>query len=404
MRKLLFYIASFLFLAIGTTVVILYGRGYNFSFGDGKIGISGTGLLAATSHPDGAGIYINNNLTSATNNTINLAPGEYTIKIVKTGYFQWEKKLKIEKEVVSTAYALLIPTAPRLDNITNTGVSDPIVDPSRNKIAYTVSSFTDPRKNGIYILDMSIRPILTLQSASTQIADDTTDTFSKAKLSWSPDTKELMATISADSNTTTTYLLKTSFNQNPQNVTATLASIEAEWTKQREDQERSQLLGLKANLKSLITENFQALAWSGDESKILYTATKSAELPLIISPPMIGANSTQETRKIDQGAVYVYDIKEDKNFKILDSMPEYEGKDFINGFPLTWFPDSKHLIYVNDKKINIMEYDGQNKTTVYAGPFIDNYVFAWPDESKIVMLTDLGNLSISPNLYTIGLK
>lgn len=395
-KKIVIYLATFLFLVVGTIAVVLYGKGYNFSFGNGKIGLLGTGLLAAASSPDGAGIYINDHLTSATNNTISLSPGEYQIKIAKSGYSSWQKKIKIEKEVVSTAFALLLPTAPKLENITDTGISNPVVDPSRTKIAYTVSSSDAPRKNGIYILDMSLRPILTLQSSSTQIADDTIDTFSKARLSWSPDAKELVATIAAQANISTTYLLKISFNQNPQDVTETLATVNASWNKQKENQEKSQLFGLKTQLVNLIKEDFKILSWSVDESKILYSASQSATLPLIITPPLIGANSQPEERTINKGSVYVYDIKEDKNFKILDSMPD--------PLPLSWFTDSKHLIYVNDKKISIMDYDGQNKTTVYAGPFIDTYAFAWPDGSKIVMLTDLGNPTISPNLYTIGLK
>ena len=403
-KKLVFYIATFLFLIIATIAVILYGKGYSFSFGDGQIGILGTGLLAATSQPDGAGIYINNHLTSATNNTVSLTPNEYDIKIVKSGYFPWQKKIKIEKEVVSSAFALLIPTAPKLDNVTDIGVSNPVLDPTRTKIAYTVSNLEDPRKNGIYILDMSLRPILTLQSSSSQIADNTIDNFSAASLSWSPDAKELVATIAASPNITTTYLLKTNFNENPADITATLEAVSASWNEQKENQDKSQLFGFKAKLLSLIKENFKILSWSEDETKILYTATASANLPLIINPPLIGTNSTPQQRTISKGAVYVYDIKEDKNFKILDSMPPHKSQDFINGFPLNWFTDSKHLIYVADKKISIMEYDGQNKTTVYAGPFMDDYVFAWPDGSKILMLTDLGNPTISPNLYTIGLK
>lgn len=403
MKKIIIYFATILFLVITTIAVIFYGRGYIFNFEEGKIGILGTGLLAATSQPDGAGIYINNHLSSATNNTISLSPGEYEIKIAKSGYFPWQKKIKIEKEVVSTAYALLLPNAPKLENITDAGVSNPVIDPSRTKIAYTVSSLEDPRKNGVYILDMSLRPILTLQSSSTQITDDTLDNFSKASLSWSPDAKELVATISADLNSTT-YLLKTSFNQNPQDVTETLPNVDSSWNKQKQDREKSQIFDLKTKLRNIITTDFRILSWSIDESKILYTATRSATIPQIISPPLIGTNSTSEERTIKKDAVYVYDIREDKNFKILDSMPEYKGSDFINKFPLTWFPDSKHLIYVNDKKIIVMDYDGQNKTTVYAGPFIDEYVFAWPDGSKILMLTDLGNPTISPNLYTIGLK
>ena len=395
MKKKIAYIATSLFLLVVTIVVILYGKGYNFSFGDGKISLLGTGLLAATSQPDGAGIYINSHLTSATNNTVSLTPGVYDIKIVKSGYFPWQKRIKIEKEVVSSAFALLIPTAPKLDNVTDIGVSNPVLDPTRTKIAYTVSTSSDPRKNGVYILDMGLRPILTLQSSSTQIADDSIGNFSESRLSWSPDAKELVATISAGPDFAATYLLKTNFNENPQDITATLEAVNASWNEQKEKQDKSQLLGFKAKLQNLIKENFEILSWSEDETKILYTAPTSAALPLIISPPLIGANQTSEERFINKGAVYVYDIKEDKNFKIFDEMPKT---------PLSWFPDSKHLIYVSDRKISIMDYDGLNRTTVYAGPFIDNYIFAWPDGSKILILTDLGNPTISPNLYTIGLK
>jgi len=404
MKKTILYVATVVFLIVVTIIVISYGRGYIFNFGNGKIGILGTGLLAATSQPDGAGIYIDGHLTSATSNTISLPPGEYDVKIIKSGYSTWQKKIKIEKEVVSSVYALLIPTAPKLDNITDIGVNNPVLDPTRTKIAYTVSSLDNPRKNGVYILDMGLRPILTLQSSSTQIADDTIDNFSKASLTWSPDAKEIIATISAEPNISTTYLLKTSFNENPQDITATLASLRSTWNEQRTIQDKSQLLGFKTKLQNLIKENFTIFSWSEDETKILYTASRSAVLSLIINPPLIGTNSTPEEREIKKGVIYVYDVKEDKNFKILDSMPENKSQDFINEFPLNWFTDSKHLLYVVDNKISIMDYDGQNKTTIYAGPFIDDYVFSWPDGSKILILTNLGNLTISPNLYTIGLK
>jgi hypothetical protein len=404
MKKVMLYIATAAFLIIATIIVISFGRGYNFNFGNGRIEILGSGLLAATSQPDGAGIYINNHLTSATNNTINLFPGEYDVKISKSGYSTWNKKVKIEKEVVSSIYAFLIPTAPKLNNITQAGISNPVLDPTRTKIAYTISSSDNPHGNGIYILDMGLRPILTLQNSSSQIVDNTIDNFSKASLSWSPDAKELIATISSGIDTSTTYLLKTTFNENPQDITATLATIDSTWKELRENQDKSRLTGLKAKLQVLIKENFSILSWSEDETKILYTASKSATLPLIMYPPLIGTNSSPEAREIKIGAIYVYDAKEDKNFKILDSMPENNSQDFINGFPLTWFTDSKHLIYVADKKIDIIDYDGLNKTTIYAGPFMEDYVFPWSDGSKILILTNLGNPNSSPNLYTIGLK
>jgi hypothetical protein len=70
---------------------------------------------------------------------------------------------------------------------------------------------------------------------------------------------------------------------------------------------------------------------------------------------------------------------------------------------LQWFPDSKHLLYVADGKIHIMEYDGHNNTVIYSGPFIDEFVYPWPDGSQIIIYT-----SFSPdspfNLYAINLK
>ena len=70
---------------------------------------------------------------------------------------------------------------------------------------------------------------------------------------------------------------------------------------------------------------------------------------------------------------------------------------------LQWFPDSKHLLYVADGKVQIMEYDGHNNTVLYSGPFADEFIYPWPDGSQVIIHT-----SFSPdspfNLYAINLK
>ncbi len=403
-RRLIFSIFILLILGLSTTGVILYGKGYRFTRGDEGIGISGTGLLVAKSKPDGAGVFINNHLTAATDTTINLSPSEYNIKIVKQGFSPWEKKIKIQKEVVYIADALLFSTTPKLESITEIGVENPVLDPSGTQIAFSVAS-DSARKNGVYVLDISQKPIITLQSASSQIADNTIANFSKSKLSWSPDGKQLLATISAGINEPTTYLLDSkSFNQNPKDVTQTLAEISSIWQKQKTDKEKSQTFGLDRILKNLISENFKIISWSQDQTKILYSASQSAILAPIITPPLIGTNSTQEHRSIEKDSIYVYDLKEDKNFAIDIGNLKFEIGNSQGSQSLSWFPDSKHLIFVNNREIIIMEYDAANKTVIYAGPFIDNYVFPWPDGSKLVILTNLGNQNSPPNLYTIGLK
>lgn len=399
-KQILISALIILFLLVGTIIAILYGKGYTFNFtGNGQF-LSGTGLLVATSSPDGAQVIINNHLTTATDNTINLAPGVYEIKIFKEGYFPWEKKIVIKKEVVSKADALLFPTAPQLASITNVGIANPVLDPSETKIAYTVAS-QSASKNGIYILDMSLRPILTLQNTSTQIVDNTLNNFSQSSFIWSPDSTELLATISAQGNSTT-YLLQTNqFNQNPQDVTETLASVNASWEKQKKDKDKALLNSLPKPLRKVATDNFNILEWSADETKILYQASESATLPLIITPALIGTDSTPQIRNIIKGGVYVYDIKEDRNYLILSSLPKSAPNHPLH---IMWYPDSKHLVYVHDGKIDMMEYDAGNQTTVYAGPFVDGYVFPWPDATKLVILTNLGNPAIAPNLYTIGLQ
>lgn len=396
-RQLIIILLILLSLITATVLVVLYGKGYRFGFEGLKPLLSETGLLVATSTPDGAQVFIDDHLTTATNNTINLEQKEYKVKIAKAGYFPWEKKIKIKKEVVSKAEALLFTTAPKLESITDIGVSNPTLDPSRTKIAFTAQSQSN-KKNGVYVLDMSLRPILTLQSALKQIADDSTDTFSTSLLSWSSDGEELLATISADLVSPTTYLLKKSeFNESPQDVTAILTTVNATWQKQREEKQKSRIFGLKPKLKKIIADNFKIISWSPDETKILYVASESATLPLVIDPPLLGTDSTPQERSLEKDLLYVYDIKEDKNLKL----------DIGNSQKaplLSWFPDGKHLIFIDNKKIDIMEYDGTNRTVVYAGPFIDNFVFPWTDDSKIVILTNLGNPNTAPNLYTIGLK
>lgn len=395
-KQLIISTLILLFLIIGTLAVILYGEGYSLNFQQGKIQISGTGLLVATSSPDGAEVLVNGHLTTATNNTINLIPGNYKIEIFKEGYFPWYKNVTVKKEVVSKAEALLLPNAPELQNLTNTGISNPIIDPTLTKIAYTVSG-QSAQRNGIYVFNLNSNNLISLSGSEAQIVDDQFDNFSTAQLSWSPDDNNLLATVSSSLKTTTYLLNVNNFNKNPQDVTETLADVQNNWNNQLKEKANNQILGLNNNLKTVIKNDFKILSISPDESKILYVASVSAIIPKIINPPLIGVDSTPQNRNIETDKIYVYDIKEDRNYSI-----PFSPK--TNEYPIHWLNDSKHLIVVENKKVEVEEYDGGNKTTIYAGPFVDSFAYPWPDGSKIVISTNLGNSQILPNLYTISLK
>ncbi len=393
-RQVALSLLIFLCLVVATVLVVAYGKGYRPDLGQGKVEFNGTGLLVATSIPDGASVFVNGKLKTATDNTINLAPGSYKVRIEKEGYFPWEKNVNINNSVVSRADALLIPTAPKLENITTTGARDPIIDPTLTKIAFVVAS-QSAISNGIYVFDMKNTPLLTLQSASSQIVNDTIDLFSTSNIKWSPDGKDIMATISGQA-LPSTYLLDTDQPNNPpNNISDRMFTVEGNWNSVRTAKDRASLNSLPSKARKLAKDNFKILAYSPDQNKVLYTASRSATLPVVIKPRLIGVDSAPETRSIEEGKIYVYDAKEDRNYKM-------DENNFKGAY--SWFTDNKHLIFVRDKELHIVEYDGLNDTVVYAGPFIENYVFPWPDATKIVVLTNLGNGKILPNLYTISLK
>lgn len=387
-------IGVFTSIVIATIIVILFGKGYRFGLDEGKVRIKGTGLLVAKSTPDGAQVFVEGKLETATNTTINLPPGQYSVKIFKEGYFPWEKKILIQAEAVSRAEALLIPAAPKLEGITDTGATNPVIDPTLTKIAFGVSSQA-AKRNGIYVYDMTNQPLLTLQSAASQIIDDSFDLFSTATLTWSPDGKDIMAGIQSDISSNF-YLLNTDqANSPPNNITSALTSIETSWNKIKLAKEKSVNDSLPKKLQPVLRTNFKVLAFSPDENKILYEASRSGALPIVIKPRIVGSNSTPETRNIERGKIYVYDVQEDRNYAM-------DEENFKGAY--SWFTDNRHLIFVRSKELHIMEFDGVNDTVVYAGPFIDSFVLPWPDATRIVILTNLGNSKIVPNLYTISLK
>lgn len=398
-----------LVLGLITALVILYATGYRIGFGKGAPRLAKTGILNVSSVPKGAQVYVNDHPTIATDNSINLTPGQYSVKIAKDGYYDWQKNFQIQEEVVSNADAVLFPKAPTLQSISTFGIESPVVDPSGTKLAFKIASQSAARRNGIYVLDMTSNgfPVLAGQSTSTLIVNDTIDNFSQAQISWSPDGQQLLASVSGELGPTYYLLRANTFNDNPQDVTATLDSVQQGWEAERQDKQTAQLKALKPAVQQYAKQNFRIISWSPDDTKILYQASESAQMPIFLQPRRIGNNLLYERRDLEKGGIYVYDTKEDINTRLIGATSPFcpdEADLTTCATPFTWFPDSDHLVYVHDKKIDIVEDDGSNETTIYAGPFIEPFVYPWPDGSKIVIMTNLGNTSIPPTLYTIGLK
>jgi hypothetical protein len=387
------------FIVIGTVVAILYANGYRIDFSGNGTGnvkfIEGTGLLVATSKPDGARVLIDGHLTTATNNTINLAPGEYDVEIQKDGYLPWKKKITIKNGLVSEANSLLFPAAPKLEAMTTIGINKVVIDSTNSLLAYTVASVS-ATKNGIYLLNMNAQRFVFLGTAGTQLVSDVTALFSASELSFSPDGKQILARLPS-----ATYLLNSgNGNQTPQDVTTTLTFVERDFELQKKDLDDKLRASLPRALRPVALKHFAAMKPSPIGDRILYTASISAELPIVLTKKVPSVNSTPEERKLTAGNMYVYDIKEDKNYLIFDSSAlktPQKPPTFL------WHPDSRHLIYAEDGKVKIEEYDAGNKTTVFDGPFLDSLVFPWPDGSSIAIVSRLSQ-EVPYNIYRIVLQ
>lgn len=381
---------------VGTGIGIFYAKGYRFDPLNPKTIVQGTGLLVLTSKPDGSRVLINGHLTTATNNTINLEPGIYEVRIEQDGYFAWHKTIEVKQEAVSQANAILFPIAPRLESITATGALNPAIDGTGSILTYTVAS-ASADKNGVYTLNMAAPAILSLGAGSTQITNDLFASFSNSTLAFSPDGQQLLASISGQLLNPTTYLLASrSFNTSPKDVTATLPQVLSDWDKQTTLKNKKLIDSLPNKVKAVASNIFSDPTLSPLEDKVLYTASRSAEIPILINPRLPGTDSTPEIRSVQKGNTYVYDVKEDRNYLLAKAS---------NGLQkFLWLPDSAHFVFAKDSKINIVEYDGQNLTTVYAGPFVDSFVFPWPDGSSLVILTNLNIPDAPNNLYRISLR
>lgn len=367
--------------------VIAYGRGYRLDVN--KTSIKPTGLISATSDPVGAEVSVDGTLKTATNNSFSIDPGFYTVRITKESYIPWEKKIRVQGEVVSAVSAFLFPTNPSLSPLTTLGIANPTLSHGGTKVAYVIPS--PASRAGLWYYELSEGP---LGRNRDPIQLDATDNFNFAasRITWSPDATELLVETDAASRL---YALgkPNTFTD----VTYTRTTLLDEWNTAKADTDKQKLAAFKPAIITMATSSAKIISFSPDETKILYEATASATIPQVIVPPLIGTNYTQEDRNIKQGRFYVYDSREDKNYFLLDKK-ELPGA-------IHWFPTSKHLLLTLQSKIDIMEYDRTNWVTIYSGPFVDDFVAPWSNGSRIIILTNLNGDALSlPNLYTVNLR
>jgi hypothetical protein len=381
-------------MTLGTVGISYYARGYKLNFNKGPI-LTVTGLISATSRPKSASVYLDNRLITATDDTLNLPPGEYEVKIGKDGYLPWTKKIKVKPEVVFQTDAQLFRSVPDLRPLTFTGALNPTLSPDGNKIIYSVASASASKDNGLYLLELTDNPLLINKNIPKQISPNFPNLdWSKATFEFSPNSQQAIASF-ANSNSHFLLNLDNPITQaSLYDITPRLELIRQEWQQQLNLILQSRISKLPSPLQTLVSStSAQNLSFSPTEDKILYLAKTNGDLPSQITPPP--AQSTQpQQRRIQQDFYYVYDLKDDTNFLIGPAK---------NLSQISWLPNSNTLLFIQDGQIKVIEYDSTNIQTIFGGDFDPQVVLPAPDGNKIITLTS-PYTGAPRNLYSITIR
>ncbi len=390
---ILFSVASFI--VISTYAISLIARGYRFSVKGGLV-LNPTGMISAISRPKGASVYIDNKLVTATDDTLNLTPGVYSLKINKDGFLPWQKTITIKPETVYQADIQLFSAVPDLKPLTLTGAINPSSNLDNTKIVYAVASASATKDNGLYLIESNGLPISLIRGISRQLSPNTSNVnWSKFIFSFSPNSREILAT-SIDGKTNYLLNLNTTIDTSKlTNDTDKLSDIKQDWQNQTTVLLSAKIDRIPKEIQTLVaTSSAKDIQFSSDENKILYLAQSDGDITKnIITPPP--AQSTQnQNRAVKKDNYYVYDIKDDTNFLL-------GYKDNLSN--PGWLPNSNNIIFVQNQNLNVIDYDGTNKQTLFSSNFDPNCVYPWVDGSKIVILTS-AYPSAPANLYTISTK
>lgn len=414
-KRILFLV---LFFAIGAGI-IMYARGYRFD--PEKKSLTSHGIISISASPTGSKVYVDGVLKGVTDLNLTLPNGVYKIQVKKDGYTTWSRTVRLKGELVVTLDVLLYPLNPSLSPITNLGIKKAVGIENTGKVIIFAQN-DDPEKDGIYLYEPSNSPInlfapLKLLVSSTLLPAETD--LSNSTLTFSPDLKQAILDINKDGEINTSYLIALdSENDQLFDVTTSKDALLEAWEEQKQDQIRKIVEVFPKDLHKVASDSMHIVAFSPDESKVLYQAKNQAELPPVITPPLISPNQTPETRIITPLYLYVYDKKEDRNY-LVQSDPDWIRR-FHNGYVLAdrlslqnevpeetfiyWHPDSKHLLFNEPNKIVAIGYDGQDKQTVYSGPFNQGFFSVASQGNPVIMTNFNPQNNPNPDLYVVGIK
>lgn len=402
--RILTFIITLVIVSVFGYAAFLYAQGYRINRKE-KLKLSPNGLLILKSDPDGAQIIINGIFKTATNSTIPLPPDKYDVTIQKEGYLNWNKRLSIDKEVVTESTAQLFKSAPSLSALTFSSIVAAVPSRDFTKIAYIVppsqNGSVAEETEGLWVMELINLPI----GFSHEPKRVTNGNLANSELIWSPDGREILVIGEKSA-----FLLNAAefINQNQRvNIFAKKDSIVNQWKKELEKRSNAQLDKLPDELNEILLNKAGSITFSPDKEMLVYSASSSANIPDSLIKQLPGASTQKQERDIKVNHTYVYDIKEDRNFLVDDHAENLiieGGTSTLKERRLSWFPTSRHLVLAEPNQIIIMDYDGTNRQVVYAGSYLAPYALPTLSIDRLIILTNLG-ANLSPtNLYSLGIK
>lgn len=438
MNKNIFVSTAFaLVFVLGVSaLVIFFARGYTINTTSGKI--QKTGIMVITSEPKDAAVYLNDELKSTTNTTLNfLPPGTYKVRVTKDGFTAWEKNVEVKPELVTRLDISLFPQVPDLRRLTLSGVQTVITTPDNTHIVYRV---TEKTKKGLWVMGLSDGLPFVNTDPIQIYKDDGKINLDKAEYFISPDSKNILV-IDKGAPTPSYYLLD-------------LERVNDNLLAQKEADVQTLLLGWhdtlltrEKNLRQRLVDSVNDIPLhespNPNLSPILAAIDKViADTTIIIQSPSPApsvtppATPTSIARRSSQPSPFanpsitVDDIV--KKMRLLTTATLWSPKQnkviFVNDgqrvaydletgryYPLpkaeavSWFPSNLHVILLNPNgkkgEIVLSDIDGLNQVAIFSGTFVDGIAIPWLSGNRIVVLTNLNQAAgTEPNLYGINLR
>jgi len=377
-----------LIILLGSTVLLYFflsGWRPNFNFSNkielSEIKVKQTGMISAKSQPEGANVYLDGKLVTATNNTISgVDLGKHKLKITKNGYVTWEKEIEVFPELVTDITAMLISQTPRIEPLTNTGARKPTLSYSLEKLAYFSK---DPEAPGVWIVSFKDQGLsFFANSAKNAVKDTNFVKYSDGKnITWSPDEDELLI----ETGDSKFYLV----NLNTNNVAPVSNPNETKdtWNKKIQKKRLDFISKIEIPEDRVKIASAEDTIWSPDNKKFIYKKLENNKYKYFIynmeTPLPVGEKV--ETQ------VFETEVKAQQ--------PK-----------ITWYSDSFHIILVEEYeekthrgKISIVRIDGTNKVEIYNNNLFSNDVYTTVNGDKLVILTTFKS-GDQTDLYTLGIR